>query len=159
MFKYGVAALLLTLLSTINAASAYVITDNRGGTIRTFELMFGALRATGEPVVIDGLCASACTLAVSIIPKNKLCVTPRAILAFHQAWDKGTAYVNGQPMANMVPNKAASEYLFHSYPQPVRDWIFVHGGLPPPWRILKLRGKELRKLVRTCDAQAEVRLE
>jgi hypothetical protein len=38
-------------------------------------------------VAIDGTCASACTLLLGVIPHNRICVTPRAVLAFHAAWD------------------------------------------------------------------------
>jgi hypothetical protein len=47
--------------------------------------------------MIDGLCASACTLVLGAIPQNKICVTSRAMLGFHAAYDFG---VNGRIITN-----------------------------------------------------------
>ena len=40
---------------------------------------------SGERVVIDGPCLSACTLVLSTVPSNRICVTRRAVLGFHAA--------------------------------------------------------------------------
>ncbi len=37
-----------------------------------------------ERVIIDGICNSACTLVLGIVPLNRICVTPRASLGFHR---------------------------------------------------------------------------
>ena len=36
------------------------------------------LRKSGQRVVIDGTCASACTLVLGVIPHDRICVTSRA---------------------------------------------------------------------------------
>ncbi len=36
-------------------------------------------------MVIDGPCLSACTLVLSIVPGERICVTKRAVLGFHAA--------------------------------------------------------------------------
>ena len=33
-----------------------------------------------------GICNSACTLVLGIVPLNRICATPRASLGFHQAY-------------------------------------------------------------------------
>jgi hypothetical protein len=38
------------------------------------------LASAGESVIIDGLCASACTIVLSELPRDKICVTSRALL-------------------------------------------------------------------------------
>ena len=43
------------------------------------------MRDSGEHVVIDGPCLSACTLLTGIIPSDRVCVTQRAVLGFHAA--------------------------------------------------------------------------
>ena len=48
--------------------------------------MFAAIRDSGERVVIDGNCFSACTLVTAIIPKERICVTERAVFGFHAGW-------------------------------------------------------------------------
>src|SRR6266699_1272823 len=56
-----------------------------GGQVGPFLDLFDRVRSSGERVVIDGPCLSACTLVLSTVPNNRICVTPRAILGFHAA--------------------------------------------------------------------------
>src|ERR1700704_7171896 len=56
-----------------------------GGQVGPFLDLFERLRDSGERVVIDGPCLSACTLVLSMVPQNRICVTRRAILGFHAA--------------------------------------------------------------------------
>ena len=116
--------------------------------IGTYIDKYQDLQASGENVIVDGLCASACTLVLGFIPRDRLCITPRAVFGFHQAYDAGVAKTGA---LLQVANREASEYLFHKYPRPVRDWIFVHGGLPPPWQVLRLSGRALAHLVPVCS--------
>ena len=41
--------------------------------------------------MIDGACLSACTLVLGIVPRERICVTQRAMLGFHAAWMPGPA--------------------------------------------------------------------
>ena len=36
------------------------------------------------------------------------------------------------------------------YPKPVQEWITGRGGLPPPGKMIYLKGKELTKLFKPC---------
>ncbi len=56
-----------------------------GGQVGPFLDLFERVRASGERVVIDGPCLSACTLVLSMVPNDRICVTRRAILGFHAA--------------------------------------------------------------------------
>src|SRR3954471_6111897 len=56
-----------------------------GGEIGPFLDLFARVGASGERVVIDGPCLSACTLVLTTVPSNRICVTRRAILGFHGA--------------------------------------------------------------------------
>jgi hypothetical protein len=58
------------------------IRDDMGGSLGNYLIMFTRLRDSGERVIIDGNCFSACTL-VTIIPKERIYVTERAVLGFH----------------------------------------------------------------------------
>jgi len=63
-------------------------------TLRKQDLLFAILKEqaeNGEQVMIDGTCASACTMLLGVIPRNRICVTPRAVLAFHSAWTPTSA--------------------------------------------------------------------
>ena len=136
------------LLAGVAASHAAVrIADDRGGRIGTYVDRYQDLRSSGETVVIDGLCASACTIVLGTIPHDKICVTSHATLGFHAAWDFGA---NGRA----ITNPEATQLLFSMYPTPIRRWIVHRGGLTP--RMIFLRGRELQSMYRPCylDAQA-----
>src|SRR5258708_40027229 len=71
---------------TLPPAQAEVrILASPGGQVGPFLDLFERVRDSGERVVIDGPCLSACTLVLSMVPNNRICVTRRAILGFHSA--------------------------------------------------------------------------
>src|SRR6266478_5457933 len=79
------------LLAGVGASHAVVrIADDRGGRIGTYVDKYQGLRSSGEAVIIDGLCASACTIVLGAVPHDRICVTSHANLGFHAAWDFGT---------------------------------------------------------------------
>jgi hypothetical protein len=83
-------AMLLPVLmieTSASASAAVRVYEDNGGQIGNYLAKFKALRASGEQVIIDGTCASACTMLLGMIPRQRICVTPRAVLAFHAAWD------------------------------------------------------------------------
>jgi hypothetical protein len=144
--KFLLVALLI--LAGVNASRAGIrIADDRGGRIGAYLDKYQGLRASGETVIIDGLCASACTIVLGAVPHDRICVTSHASLGFHAAWDFGS---HGRAVAN--PN--ATQMLYSLYPSPVRRWIATHGGLKS--QMLFLHGKELMSMYRPCylDAQA-----
>jgi hypothetical protein len=65
---------------------------------------FAQIRQSGERVIIDGPCLSACTLVLSTIPKKRICVTSRAVLGFHAArWvDPRTGRMSRAPEATRI---------------------------------------------------------
>ena len=81
------SAVLWPAAAATAAAPAERILDDSGGRIGSYLNRYEALRKSGQRVVIDGTCASACTLLLGLIPHDRICVTPRAVLAFHAAWD------------------------------------------------------------------------
>ena len=105
------------LLAGVGASHAVVrIADDRGGRIGTYVDKYQGLRTSGETVIIDGLCASACTIVLGAVPHDRICVTSHANLGFHAAWDFGA---NGRA----VTNPEATQMLYSMYPTPVRRWI------------------------------------
>jgi hypothetical protein len=112
-----------------------------GGRVGPFLDLFAGVRASGERVVIDGPCLSACTLVLSMVPGNRICVTHRAILGFHGARSidrRGRTYAEPE----------ASELVLETYPAAVRNWIRRRGGLTS--RLLLLRGRELTAFYPSC---------
>ena len=123
-------------------ASAQVrILASPGGQIGPFLALFSVLRESGQRVIIDGPCLSACTLVLSMVPRSRICVTRRAVLGFHGAW-----YRDDYGRAITVPE--ASTIVLRNYPLAVRNWIQRRGGLTS--RVLLLRGRELAAMYPTC---------
>jgi hypothetical protein len=146
-FVTGLLAAVL-LMAGMGASHAVVrIAEDRGGRIGTYVDKYQGLRSSGETVIIDGLCASACTIVLGAVPHDKICVTSHANLGFHAAWDFGA---NGRA----VTNPEATQMLYSMYPSPVRRWIAQRGGLTP--HMIFLRGKQLMGMYKPCylDAQA-----
>ena len=83
----ALAAAMLLTIAAAPAGSAMRIYDDPGGQIGPYLDKYQALRRSGERVEIDGLCASACTMLLGSIPPDRICVTPRAVLEFHSAWN------------------------------------------------------------------------
>jgi hypothetical protein len=137
------SALLALLLCAFAApASAEVrILASPGGEVGPFLDLFAKVRASGERVVIDGPCLSACTLVLSTVPNERICVTRRAILGFHAARSMDRR-------GRMVAEPEASAAVLETYPSPVRSWIRRHGGLTS--RTLLLRGRELSAIYPVC---------
>jgi hypothetical protein len=139
--KACLAAVAIPLLLSVWSASAAVrITDDRGGQIGEYLSKYHALREKGDRVEIDGTCASACTMLLGVIPRNRICVTPRAVLAFHSAW---TPTSEGEQISS-----AGNYYLWSNYPAGVRKWIIQHGGLHT--QIIYLSGPELAAMYPSC---------
>src|SRR6185312_7161720 len=105
---------LVVLLANIAASHAAVrIAEDRGGRIGTYVDKYQGLRSSGEQVVIDGLCASACTIILGAVPHDRICVTSAATLGFHAAWDFGA---NGRA----ITNPEATQMLYSMYPSAVK---------------------------------------
>jgi hypothetical protein len=147
--KFAMPLFAVVLLSAVVSAShAEVrIADDRGGRIGTYVDKYADLRTSGDTVIIDGLCLSACTMVLGAVPHDRICVTSRAILGFHAAWDSGA---DGRE----VTNRDATQMLYSMYPPRVRRWITARGGLKS--QMIYLSGKQLMSMYRPCvfDAQA-----
>jgi hypothetical protein len=136
------------VLAGIGASDAAIrIAQDPGGRIETYVGKYQGLRSSGERVIIDGSCVSACTIVLGTVPHDRICVTSRARLGFHAAWDPD---VRGRKITNLQ----ATQTLYLMYPIEVRRWIDQRGGLTP--RMIFLSGRELATMFRPCylDSQA-----
>jgi hypothetical protein len=115
-----------------------------GGHIGTYYDRVQQIRHSGERVVIDGPCMSACTLVLGMLPAGQLCATENAAFGFHQAW-----YTDGR---TRTPSATATRFLTSHYPPQVKSWIARHGGLTP--KMLMMRGSDLRAVVPSCSTGA-----
>ena len=134
--------IIAAVFAAIAPARAEVrILASPGGQVGPFLELFDRVRESGERVVIDGPCLSACTLVLSTVPSERICVTRRAVLGFHAARSidrRGHLYAEPE----------ASQAVLEAYPAPVRGWISRRGGLSS--RLLLLRGRELAAIYPTC---------
>ena len=135
-------AVVLALLAALPARADLRILSSPGGYVGDYLQAFARVRQSGERVIIDGPCLSACTLVLSTIPSNRICVTRRAVLGFHAPLlvDRQTGRSSRAPEATRI--------VTNSYPAGVRSWIKKRGGLTQ--RLILLRGKELAALYRRC---------
>ena len=134
------ATIALSVSSNSSSAAVRIVSDY-GGQIGPYLEQFAALRHSGERVIIDGPCLSACTMLLGMIPRERICVTRRARLGFHAAWNPGH---NGAP----IVSTGGTQLLMEVYPQHVRQWIARQGGLTQ--RMVFLSGRELASMYRTC---------
>jgi hypothetical protein len=123
------------------AAPTIRITDDRGGNIGQYWARYMAVRDSGERVMIDGTCSSACTMVLGIVPTDRICVTQKAVLGFHAAWRPGF-------LGLKILNSPATRTLWSFYPPAIRQWITRNGGLGSD--MLYLSGPELFAMYRGC---------
>ena len=139
------ALLVGLLLPVAFVHSAYAMTridGDMGGPLGEYLLRFAAIRDSGERVMIDGSCFSACTLVTALVPRDRICITERAALGFHAGWFENKA---GQ----RVTSPTGTRVLYQMYPPVIRNWITRSGGLGH--RIIILKGRELTAIYPYCE--------
>jgi hypothetical protein len=137
-------ALLLVLLLPVAARADVRITRDFGGHVDQYKKRYAEIRDRGERVIIDGICNSACTLVLGIVPLNKICVTPRASMGFHQA------YYDRRYTAGMyVQSYAGTDELMSYYPETLKEWIAEKGGLARQMKTIR-NGADLWTIVDPC---------
>ena len=140
----AVVSFMASSIAAPSDASAEIrIVGDPGGEVTSYIRKFEAARASGEHIVIDGPCLSACTLLTGIVPRDHICVTSRAALGFHSA-----SYYD-DASRSLVPTREGSRLVMQVYPAAIRGWIARHGGLTP--KLIMLRGHELTALYNTCQ--------
>lgn len=137
---------LVLALALVSGFSAPVLGDVRilssgGGSVGEYLNFFGKVRQSGERVVIDGPCLSACTLVLSAVPRKRICVTSRAVLGFHAPF---LVDEKGRKSRSREITKAVNAV----YPASVRAWIKRNGGLTQ--KTILLKGRELAALYPRC---------
>ena len=137
-----VVATVLAVAAMLPASADVRIRSSPGGAVEAYLAAFARVRQSGQRVVIDGPCLSACTLVLSTIPRNRICVTRRAVLGFHAPrwYDLQSGRTTRAPEATRA--------VTATYPAGVRAWIKKRGGLTQ--KVIYLRGKELSALYPRC---------
>ena len=112
------AAIAALVLLATSASAEVRITYDIGGNTDEYKRRVDALRRSGERVIIDGRCNSACTLHLTL-PRQQFCVTGRAAFTFHALADIQTG----------LPRLRETQDLFSAYPRPIQSWLNQNGGL------------------------------
>ena len=146
--RFAHALIALASLSLCVPAHADLrITRDHGGYVEQYKAKYQRIAKSGERVIIDGICNSACTLVFGIVPMNKICVTPRASVGLHQAYiDK--AFTFG---IKVMSDEGTSDLMSY-YPQPLKEWIGRNGGLTPEMKKIK-NGRDLWKIADPCPEE------
>jgi hypothetical protein len=147
MRRIALTTLILVPLCNFAASADYRITQDYGGPIERYKAKYAAIRDRGERVIIDGVCNSACTLLLGIVPLNRVCVTPRASLGFHMPY-YDMAATDG---VKVVSYAGTGDFLSY-YPEGLKDWLNRHGGLTPDVKRIK-NGPELWAIVDPCPEE------
>lgn len=138
-----IAAAVISALTVTSASATVIISADIGGKMRDYTTRFQQVRDSGESVVIAGTCVSACTMVLGLVPSDRICVTPDAVLGFHAAWMFDSS-------GKRVVSASGTQDLMQTYPAAVRAWIARHGGLTP--KMMYLRGRDLAAIVAPCNS-------
>jgi hypothetical protein len=132
----------------------YVIQYDGGGRLDEYYQTYSALRQSGRPVRIDGMCMSACTMVAGLIPLERVCVTPYAVLAFHSAYRVS--------MFGAEHSSEGTRMIWQTYPEAIRKILIENGwnGDPSDHRtapqgnkhpeMIYIRTPELYSIFRPC---------
>ncbi len=140
--RAAICSAIFVVLLAADAGATVRISNDKGGQIGPYLDAYVSLRESGQRVIIDGPCLSACTIVLGVMPRDRICVTRRAQLGFHAAWNPGR---NGRPVLSQAGTKA----LWDIYPGEIRTWLKRRGGLKP--RMVFLSGSELMSMYRVCN--------
>jgi hypothetical protein len=135
-------ASILLLISSFPALADVRILASPGGVASEYVTLFEQVEQSGQRVVIDGPCYSACTLVLSIVPSERICVTKRAVLGFHAA-----RWLDERGRTTAAPE--ATRLVVETYPPMVQTWIGQHGGLTA--KPIFLRGRALAAIYQRCS--------
>lgn len=149
---YAVACALTAVVfhaTATPASAAVIIAADNGGRMGEYAARFLQVRQSGERVVIDGVCLSACTMVLGLVPRDRICATRNAVLGFHAAWQP-----DGE--GGRITSPPATRALMETYPRVIRAWIARRGGLTS--RMIFLRGADLAAIVPSCGGDARSRV-
>jgi len=112
------------------AETIEVVYDN-GGRLTDYTARWAMHRREGAYVRVTGPCYSECTMLIGQIPRDHICVTPKASFGFHLAAAPGTTTA-----------------LWKGYPTDIKAWISEHGGLTGEF--LLLQAPEVQRFFPRC---------
>ena len=139
-----IVCLIVALLWCSPAFADLRVTRDFGGFVEEYKTKYTKVRDRKERVIIDGICNSACTLVLGIVPLNRICATPRASMGFHQAY-----YDKRWTAGLRVTSVAGTDELMSYYPPTVKAWLAKKGGLTADMKRV-FNGPELWAIIDPC---------
>jgi len=143
-----IAIVIFGLMFVQPSDAAVRIQDDMGGRLGDYLIKYSSVRNSGQLVIIDGRCYSACTLVTGSIPKKNICVTSRAELGFHAA-------ATSDRWGSFAANSIMTRIMYNLYPRHIQNWLNRHGGLGP--RLVVLSGRDLAQMYPACPQNADLR--
>ena len=130
----------LSFYEMLLAPLAVSVTGDSGGNILQYVKRTEEYRAAQTQVSFAGRCDSACTLYLGLAPEQ-ICIRHGAYFRFHA------------PIANSERvQQMAIAVLMERYPDWVKDWIFLQGGLTR--RLMTMDYDYARHFVQPCTELA-----
>lgn len=109
---FALAAVTVTSAGDAHAGRTVDIRSDLGGVIVQYDTRWQTRAKRGDRVRISGTCASACTILLHHIPRDRICVEPGGRLGFH--------------LSNAF---GGTDYMMRGYPDDIKAWIKAAGGL------------------------------
>lgn len=100
-----------------------IVRSDMGGSLSEREVEIASLRYTGKRVVIDGTCASACTMYLGL---QNACLTPRAQLLFH-----GPRSATSTKYTDEIFDRMSAQVAKY-YPVGIADWFMKEARFVNP---------------------------
>lgn len=120
------------------ARKVRVINRDNGGNLVQYAKRVSRDRIEKKHLVFNGVCASACTLYLSLEPKQ-MCITRKTSFLFHRAYG-----------AKRDVNQWGTNYLYKQYPAWVKNWIDARGGLTN--RLIRMNHAYASKFIQPCKS-------
>ena len=115
--------------------------NDAGGSMEAARLKFLEWNQSGRRVVINGLCVSACTMVVILIPHDRICVTGAARLIFHAITRKKDDGIVWPEMSTWFESKFPSEF---------RLWLAQKQAFKS-LEYTQMKGAELESRIPRCE--------
>lgn len=152
--KFFQAAFLSLLATTAVAHDRLIVTNDLGGPIFQRSFSVENIRKSGTMVVLDGVCASACTMYLKLLETNQLCTTKRTELMFHAPYyildEKALTRAAAIGMTKTdaekymtVETKLARKVMLMHYPENFRKAIAALLPFTSPSKFVTIAGTDL----------------
>ena len=110
-------AIIVSFLNPVDNRPVNHIYGNPGGNVWEFMADYQEMRVNNERLAVHGLCASACTYFLNIVPKENVCADDSARFGFHGVY------------AGILGFNAGLTKFYHSivYPEHVNELLAERG--------------------------------